>query len=186
MIKMRFLEEEVAEKPLEKKQQLWKGGPFVQPGFHFPPPPPFAGNGPVPSFGIPMAPMPFHFPPVPPQNMAPPLSLFGNPNKNVEEKEEDPRFKITKKCFRMSEIFGGEPKAYEEFVTKNLDLKVDDLSQLYVTMNEKVSISKETNSKIQEKAKKLSFYFGKPAENFIDLVSKNPASNFRQLISLAK
>lgn len=181
MIKMRFLQEEVAEKPSEKKQ-FWKGGPFGHGGFNFFPPP-FPGNGPIPP---PLNFPPFHVGPMPPQKMAPPMNLFGCPNQNFEEKQEDSRFKITKKCFKMSEIFGGEPKAYEEFVTKNLDLKVDDLSQLYVTMNEKVAISKETNSKIQEKAKKLSFYFGKPAENFIDLVSKNPASNFKQLIILAK
>ena len=66
----------------------------------------------------------------------------------------------------MSQLFRDEPKAYEDFVTKNLDLKFEELSQLYVTMNDKVGISKESNSKIQEKAKKLSFYFGKPAEHF--------------------
>lgn len=32
-------------------------------------------------------------------------------------------------------MFGGSPKDYEEFVTKNIDLKIEELSQLYVTMN---------------------------------------------------
>lgn len=45
----------------------------------------------------------------------------------------------------MSQMFGEEPKVYEDFVTKNLDLKLEDLTQLYITMNEKAKLSQEVN-----------------------------------------
>lgn len=65
--------------------------------------------------------------------------------KDKEDKERscDPRLKITKKCFKMSKLFGGQPKSYQQFVTKNQDLKLDELSQVYVSMNEGVHISGE-------------------------------------------
>lgn len=48
----------------------------------------------------------------------------------------------------MMSLFGGSPKDYEQFVTKNNDLKVDDLSQLYITMNDSVKISSQARQKI--------------------------------------
>lgn len=175
MIKMRFLQEEAVQEPAGKP--FWKRGHHG--GFNFPPPPPpFANNGQVPP-PFPMAPFKFG-----PNSFAP--FGFGCPKNPFEQKEEDPRFKITKKCFKLSELFGDEPMVYEDFVSRHLDLKLEDLSQLYITENEKARVSKETTSKIQEKAKKLGFYFGKKPEHFTELVSKNPASNFRQLIKLVK
>lgn len=85
----------------------------------------------------------------------------------------------------MSQMFGEEPKVYEDFVTKNLDLKLEDLTQLYITMNEKAKLSQEVNQKVLDKAKKLAFYFGKPAETYTELVVKNPALNFKKLIQAA-
>ena len=59
----------------------------------------------------------------------------------------------------MSQLFGGEPLTFEQFVTKNANLKFDELSQLYITMNENVKISNECSEKTADKAKKLGVYF---------------------------
>lgn len=69
-------------------------------------------------------------------------------------------------------------------MTKNSDLKFEELSQLYITMNESAKISEEVNPKIVEKTKKLGFYFNKPSEKYLELVTKNPAANFKQLIEI--
>lgn len=82
---------------------MWKPwGKRFHPGFM--PPPPFKMGE-----GAEMPKFPFPCPPFmqPPSH---PVAGFMIPNKKDKEDKEkscDPRLKITKKCFKMSKLFGG-------------------------------------------------------------------------------
>ena len=55
----------------------------------------------------------------------------------------------------MSELFGGVPESYREFVSKNITLKFGELSQLYVLENSEAKSNIQVAGKIEERLEKL-------------------------------
>lgn len=82
----------------------------------------------------------------------------------------------------MSELFGGAPESYREFVSKNIALKFGILSQLYVLENGEAKQNIQVVGKIEERLEKLSFYFKEPRENFLEIIKNMPGANLKELI----
>ena len=100
--------------------------------------------------------------------------------------QNDSTFKLTRKCFRMSKLFGESPEFYRAFVEKNIDLRFHELSELYIAEKGDVNISEIAEEKNSEKIEKLAFYFNQPKDTYTELVKKHPALNFRELIQVIK
>lgn len=160
MIKMRFLEE--PEKEDDNLEPGFRKGWWKRPWEH---------RGPPHHFGHP------HDHPHPPHHRH---------HGRHHSREEDNGFRLTKKCFKMAKFFGESPEKYREFVEKNIDLRFNELTNVYVAENEGVAVSSQANEKVEERLEKLSFYFNEPKNNFESVIKKNPASNFKDLIRIVK
>lgn len=95
------------------------------------------------------------------------------------------QFWQNKKCWKLSQFFGGEPSKYQEFVKKHQELRGRQIIRLYAKENN-IKPEEIDEKLVAKRSKKLGECFSKPAESYVALVKENMELNFRELLRLIK
>ena len=88
--------------------------------------------------------------------------------------------KEQRRLCKLGHIFGGEPHQYKELVSSTLDSPFEEVIKMYETKNN-VKARSMSKERIERKCNKLSHWFKRPAESFVNLVKSNPFKKCHQL-----
>lgn len=92
---------------------------------------------------------------------------------------------LTKKCFKLSIVFGGEIADYKDFVSEHLFKNITQIIEIYHKQNPS-ALTKKIGQKLINCMNKLAFYFDQEPSSFEAVVLRNPTLDFGDLVKICK